>query len=401
MMATSRVAACLSFYCVVTTSAVGQLADGARAYSAEAIADAAGRTSGLAAPDAAPVKVFGYAQFRYNFNLRDQVPGGDDATNGFQTARTKLGAAGNVNDDLGFFVLGSFGVGSGTFTLHDAYGTWKLADGWSLKWGQYKLPLMREETISDTKLLAADRSVMHSVFTQGRSQGVEAAYTTDQFRLMADFSDGLRTLNTDFNDGEGVFGGGLEADYALTARVEYKWAGDWDRFNDFTSWQGAAPAGMAGLAVHYQGGGNTVGTFDVDLLQVTADATLKGDGWNAFAAGVYRHLDPSLSGSYDDFGWLIQGGYFLAPDWELFARWDQVFPDSNWIDAKTFSELTIGVNHYCIPESHAAKFTLDVTYFPTDQAGSSGLVNPGTLTGLLGSDQDGQWNLRAQFQIMF
>ena len=36
-----------------------------------------------------------------------------------------------------------------------------------------------------------------------------------------------------------------------------------------------------------------------------------------------------------------------------------------------------------------------------DNNDTSSLVTPNTLTGLLASNDDGQWNLRAQIQLMF
>ena len=51
-----------------------------------------------------------------------------------------------------------------------------FANGWKAQWGQFKLPLLREELVSDGKQLAADRSIPNALFTQGYSQGIQLGY---------------------------------------------------------------------------------------------------------------------------------------------------------------------------------------------------------------------------------
>jgi hypothetical protein len=50
-------------------------------------------------------------------------------------------------------------------------------------------------------------------------------------------------------------------------------------------------------------------------------------------------------------------------------------------------------------DSHAAKFTVDFEYFLDKQ--DRGIAPASTLTGLLASDKDTQWNIRAQMQLIF
>jgi hypothetical protein len=368
--------------------------DQGRAYATEALADAQGRTSTLAAPAASPVTVGGQIQFRYIWNVRDQDIAGNDSTNGFQTRRTKLWAKGEIADGWSYKVQGAFDRDGGTFGLEDAYVDYKADDAWTIRWGQFKLPFMREESVSSSRQLAADRSIANEVFNQDWSQGIQATFAQDAWRFMGAFSDGFGTRNSDFDSGS-------EADYALTARGEFLGAGDWKNFDDFTSWQGSPFGWMVGGAIHWQSGGNTVGTPDVDVLSVTVDGSLEGDGWNAFISGVWRKVDPNSGSKFDDFGWTIQGGYFVAADWELFGRWSQVFPDKDRGSAKTFSELAVGVNHYVIPESHAAKFTVDWVLWPTSIVNSSSIVGPSTGIGLLSDTGDPQWAIRGQFQLLF
>ena len=233
----------------VGTFAQAQTLDQSRSYGKELLSDAATRTSSLApaAQDFTPA-VHGYEQFRFNWNSRDDNgldANDNDQTVGFQNARTRLNVSGNIaSENWGYFV--GFGWGpDGDTVFEDAYGWYKMGNGWSLKWGQFKLPLFREELVGDTNQLFIDRSVVNSTFSQGRSQGVQFAYEGDQFRFAGAFSDGLQTANTDYTSGS-------EADFGLTARGEYKWAGDWKQAKDFTSFQNSEYFGMVGAALHYQ-----------------------------------------------------------------------------------------------------------------------------------------------------
>jgi hypothetical protein len=376
-------------------SAFGQNSlDQSRSYSNELLADAAGRTSALAeTPRTFTVDVHGFLQFRYLWTQLDDDDLDDDTATGFQTTRTVLTVSGNViNENWGYFVRFNFDQEGGAL-LEDAYGTYKMDNGWNLMWGQFKLPILREELVDDKFQLTADRSAMNSVFSQGRSQGVQIGYEGEGFRFMGAFSDGIRSQNTDYTSG-------AEADFGFTGRVEWKWAGDWKQARDMTSFPGADYFGMIGGAVHYQTGGDTVGTADADLWMVTLDGTMEGAGWNVYAAGVVSSTDPATGSDFQDMGFIIQGGFFVAPQWELFGRFDMTLPDDDRTGSdQDFSAITLGVNHYVVPESHVAKATIELIYFMDNP--SESIVGTSTTTPLLPTDSDSQWSLLGQFQLVF
>jgi hypothetical protein len=368
--------------------------DQSRSYSNELLADAAGRTSALAeTPRTFTVDVHGFLQFRYIWTQLDDDALDDDTATGFQTARTVLTVSGNIiNENWGYFVRFNFNE-EGSALLEDAYGTYKMDNGWNLMWGQFKLPILREELVDDKFQLTAERSATNSTFSQGRSQGVQIGYEGEQFRFMGAFSDGIRSANSDYLSG-------AEADFALTGRVEFKWAGDWKQARDMTSFPGADYFGMVGGALHWQSGGDTIGTADADMWMATIDATMEGAGWNVYAAGIYTNTEPDAGDETNDMGFLIQGGFFVAPQWELFGRYDITMPDDDrGDDVDDFSAITIGVNHYVVPESHVAKATVELVYF-LDSSNDS-IVPTSTITPLLPSDEDSQWSLLGQFQLVF
>jgi hypothetical protein len=396
-------------------SAQAQTMDQVQATRAELLADASGRQSSLAqAAQEFTVNVHGYEQFRYNWNGRDDDgidANNNDQTVGFQNARTRLNFSGNIgNENWGYFIQFGFGdiqgdegllargtpsFSSGGF-LEDAYGWYKMGNGWSLKFGQFKLPLFHEQSVGDTYTLFADRSVVDSLFTQGRSQGVQVGYEGDTFHFYGAFSDGVQTANTDYDSV-------AESDFALTARGEFKWAGDWKQYKDFTSFRNSEYFGVVGGALHYQSGGDTVNTADVDDWAFTVDAQMEGNGWNVYGAFIYNALDPNTGNNLADWAIVIQGGIFVSADWEIVAGADMILPDSDWGSPgdSNFTEFRLGVNHYVIPESHAIKFTIDLAYFIDNPSETALLQVPNTAVGLFPSNEDGQFNILGQVQLVF
>jgi Phosphate-selective porin O and P len=402
-----------------------QSSDEVRAVVAEMLSDAETRTSLLNAGDAGHdgkffiagngfrLNVGGQIQFRYTLNFRDDDAAGvnDDFDANFQTRRTRLITDGKINEDWDFRVQGEFNKSGGNFGLQDAFVRYNAPNGIQLKWGQFKLPLLREEGVSDSYLLAAERSIVNEVFSQKWSQGVEVAYEAEEWRAAIAFSDGLNSLNTDIgaNQPTGLFtfrnsGAG---DYAITARGEFLFAGSFAQFKDHTSPKGADYGALLGAAIHWQESKNTNNPIDIDrdLLQYTVDLSVKGDSWALFGAFVGRYMEDrnfSSKQKYNDFGGVVQGSWRFAEDTEVFARWDALFLDSDWIAGgdDNFNFITAGFNHYFA--GHAAKFTVDVVYSvdETNNLQSIGAL-PDTGVGILGQSETGEVALRGQFQLLF
>jgi len=400
-----------------------------RAYAAELLADSGGRASLLAQPGTNgwqdgrftigdgtnTLSVGGTIQSRYNISLRDEDTAGEneDFTHGFGYGSVRLRAFGSIWDrNLTYKIQGNFnGTGEdngdggfvdndGTFGLEDAWGRYQFDNGVSVRWGQFRLPLFREVYgVDDEYQLAVDRSInsTSAFFSQGYSQGVEVGYQSDSFRVFGAFSDGLSSANTAFN-------GAGESDYAGTARLEFQVMGtDWQRWNDFTSWQSAADTGiLLGAAVHYESSGETGGTGadEGEIFIGTIDASFEGQGWNIFAAGNWFRNDDDVADASDNFGAVLQGGIFVTPQAELFARYDGIFFDDDAfgdIDDAHFA--TAGVNYYISPESHAVKFTAEVGYSFTESAVLFG--GGDTRAGFLGDTEDGEIIFQSQLQVLF
>ena len=72
--------------------------------------------------------------------------------------------------------FGSIDGGEGSFRLLDAWGNYEFDNGLNLKWGQFKVPVLREFLVDERYQLAVDRSVTHSAFATGYTQGVSLSY---------------------------------------------------------------------------------------------------------------------------------------------------------------------------------------------------------------------------------
>ncbi|MFN9974222.1 MAG: porin, partial [Phycisphaerae bacterium] len=172
------------------------------------------------------MRIGGLMQFRYTANFRTGstpnttptpatgggVTGKDKATIGFSAPRTQLNFSGNAGSpEITYYIQGNFnGTGTntdGAFRLDDAFVKYTFDNNWDVRWGQFKLPILTEDLIGDAYQQGVDRSTTSNIFRQQRSQGIQVGYSADVFRVLAAFSDGWRTANTDFNNG-------AEADYA-------------------------------------------------------------------------------------------------------------------------------------------------------------------------------------------
>lgn len=391
--------------------------DEVRAIVAESQADASQRTSLLAGADGGHdgdfflagegfrLEVGGALQFRYIADFRDEDNPDDDLDTGFQAARTRINFDGTVHDDWGFRVQANFDP-DGNFALEDAYGTYDFGDGWSLGWGQFRTPLTREFLVDEIYQLAVERSLVESIFSGGRTQGAWVGWTQEDWRINGSFNDGVGAANTDFNSAG-------ESDFGFTGRFEWKSADDWSRFRDFTSEQGQEMAFLLGAAAHYQqmtvGKGSQTGDpadIDAESLLYTFDASVEGDGWNAFGAfyGARTETSSTAGGDdeFDDFGFVVQGGFRFTEMTEAFGRFEHlILDDERGIDEDNFSFITLGVNQYYA--GHAAKATADVVFSLEDTSPdlTSVGVLPNTLTGQLGDIENPEITIRLQFQLLF
>jgi hypothetical protein len=356
------------------------------------------------------LNINGQLQSRFMANFSDSTadfdtdgdgvpnPGsGDDDRWGFEMTRAKLKFHGHVvSPEWVYMIEGNFDRNGGDFELEDAYIAKVFGDsGWMGIFGQFKVPMLREEGVYSAYQQAVERSLVNEEFTAGRTQGVALDYRGDAFHVIAGYTDG--------HPATGGFNSpalSRDTEYALTARAEYLFSGAWSQFDDFASWRGEDTAIMVGGAIHYQDGEWGDNNEEIEVVQWTVDGSFEFGGWNLFSYFVGRHLD-SRALNLDQYGLVVQGGFFLNDDWELFGRWEWSDDDFSSDD---LSILTFGFNRYY--KEHQLKWTTDVG-FGTDRV--TGTYGGGFLGG--GGDiagwrtdapgDDGQLVLRTQFQLLF
>ncbi|MCX5688818.1 MAG: porin, partial [Planctomycetota bacterium] len=342
------------------------------------------------------LNIGGFMQNRYFANVRDTATDSEDFTHGFQISRARLKFNGSIWDKkFTYNIMTELSTSTGSATLLDAEGRYTFDNKMYIRAGQFKPMFNREENVIDINQLTVERSLVNSVFSLSRAQGIGFGWGGEKVRVAADIHDGGSSLNTAFDSSK-------EADFAITSRVDWMFAGDnFKRFDDFTSFKGSGYAGMLGAAIDWETYGDTGGgAASRDILGATVDAMVEGNGWNAFVGALYRTTSPDAADDVTDWGLIAQLGVFVTEQTELFARYDVVMPDDS-DGPDDFSTFTVGANYYVSPQSHAVKVTGDVVYFPDAEANSALIPAPARNANLLTDTEGDQFGVRLQLQVVF
>jgi hypothetical protein len=342
-------------------------------------------------------------QFRAVSNTNDDSPSGSsDTASGFEVRRARFRFDGNViSKDLTYSFVWDTNRQGGAVTLLDAWAAYRVAPEWQVKAGQFKESWSHEKDIPFTGQLAVERTLVDTLIggnLTDRVQGVSLTYggtAKNPVRAEVSFHDGANSKNTDFRDEvtTGTTTTLNPAHWGAGARAEYKLFGDWGSYRDFTAKGTKEDLFVVGA------GGELTQRGDQNTYLYTVDAQYEtASGFNAYGAFIGNFIDNGTGDDRNDFGVVVQAGYLLHPAWEVFARYDVIFLDNDFIAAggeDTFHELTAGVNYFLGTDGsavHRAKVTADVTYLP------NGSPSNQTGNGVLAGDSS-QWVFRAQFQL--
>jgi len=354
----------------------------------------------LASPDGNyRLNIGGYGQFRYYYNRRDDPGAGQDSnSHGFENTRTHLSFSGHVVDpSWSYMVSGEFG-NEGNFSLLDAYVVKSFDNGLFVIAGQFKVPMLRETLVDDTSQLAVERSLIESEFGAGRTQGAAIGWSNDFVKVVFGYTDG-HPATGGFNTPALA----PSTEWSFTGRADVKLAGTWAQWNQLTSFPGEEFAAFLGAAAHYQR--SEFGTPDpeLDVFLWTVDGSLQFGGASLYGAFVGRHIE-SVQGSavdLDQYGFIVQGGFFVLPEVEIYGRYEWGDTDGN---GKDLSVLTVGANWYIAKQ--ALKLTADLGYGFNEVSSffGDGLLGPGGGNAgwqTDGAGEDGQFVFRTQFQFAF
>ncbi len=449
------------------------MADADTRSSLQATAATSGYNNGffIASPDGNfKLQVNGQVQVRSSYawstnsawNAAKGPSGNPDATKaqyGTEIRRAKLSFSGNVVDPswqyrvtmaylpansqtvaLTTSPYNTAGANSGNSTastanLEDAYIVKDMGNGMSLMMGQFKSPFLREELVTSANQLGVERSVVNQMFSTGWTDGIQFTAKNDSLMGMVSFNNGgnnanFATQNMSTTDG-------AYTQYAITGRVQWLAFGNWAQFNDMTSMRGGGQGLMIGAAFNWQHGGNqnsdsTTGggvasaNTDAGFFTYTADASWDLGGANLYGA-FFGNFTSSLpteqpggtnGSSIQSYGALVQGGYFISDNTELFGSWqwyetanqnsgtnssnDPMVSPGNVFSAQMNNIFSAGVNVYLTKN---VKFTFDTGWAMNGIVFQGGIYNQavaGTNYQVSGASANGgQWVGRAQVQLVF
>ena len=376
------------------------------------------------------LRISGQIQTRWILNHTKQsfADRGTDTLNspqttwGFQIRRAKVKFKGNVIDPTWKYQInGAFGS-DGVFDFEEVMLSKVFENGITMTLGQFKTPWLREELVSSSRQLAVERSVVNEFFNQDRAVGLLVAWKNDDWSLAGSYNNGQRTLlsaderYTNFTDNP--------TKWAFSARAEYKLSGDWSDFKGFNGGIDQEQAVMIGVAFMGQqyngqvqdgsipGAPNSTVEYDNSTVWgVTADISAKFQNLSLFAAGVFQSYDTKGAeagqgfdlSEYMPWGVVVQGGYSINDDWELFSRYEygnvpieDLAVAGAPLDTSggVASILTVGANWFI---NSKVKFTAD---WGMNFAQDLNLFDDPS-DGWRDSGTNDEWVLRAQLQLLF
>ena len=349
----------------------------------------------------------------------------DEGESGFVIRRAKIAFAGHIaNPRLGYAMQLAVDRSSNSVSSDKIKISYEFADGLTIWAGEDKAPFLREELTSSKRQLAVERSYVNEMFTIDKAQGIGLKWKGETANTHVMINDGYKSgagstkqmrftqhgdaqtpvdadidltrghVTKDFNDDQ--------TDFAITARVDLRLAGNWKQMKDYAAWEGEDFGAFIGAAVHYEVGETGDSAYNNNFVSWTVDGSIESNGFNGSVAVIGLHTDLEhdrevLARDVDLLGIVVQAGYMAVPNTlEPFVRYEFLDVDDAFGSGYDDIEIiTGGINYYF--NKHNAKFTLDVVYaldpLPIREEGL-GLQqdDPGA---------DEQVVTRAQFQLLF
>lgn len=331
-----------------------------------------------------------YTQARYDVNWRDAPEGEQDVEQGFSVNRTRFFLEGQFTPRFDYHFRINIDD-EGDFSLLVAYAQFNIGDKWNLRAGRQFIATSREDWMLPQDTLTTEFSPNDFTFALGASTGVQAHYQGARQRLWAAVSDGAPGAKREFPSSD-------PSEIALTGRWELQVTGnDWSVWDDQIGRRGRPQGILLGLAGGYQAA-EDASEFDAGA-QLNADVSFNGDGYQVMLAGSWTWHDPDAADSFSNYGLVVQGGYFLAEDVQVYAQYNFVSPGDQPGDLDSFNSVTAGVSYYPFSWTNRWKFSAEAGHL--FDALDATIVGPSGGLGWLPSDEEGQTYFRVQAQFGF
>jgi hypothetical protein len=301
----------------------------------------------------------------------ETIDSDDDAQDGtnFSVARGRLGFEGtagaeNVTYKFEFDAAtqNNFSSTSSTknFILRDAYINWAFGPLSAARFGQFKVPLGREELISGFSQSHIDRSITSVEFTPQFEPGAmlhgAPAEGSWEYYVALQNGQGPSQNNTAGDDQNGL---------RKTVRLVWNPLGavklDGPAFQTVDDGSTKLALGVA-YSRNDDSTGKTAVTPGADTGTLGLEGQLFSGPWSVLADVFERESDiPGGGDNVHDTGHTFQLGWFAVPNrWELVARTAAI----NFDDADDRNEHVLGVNYYV--DKHNGKWQLDFSKLQND-----------------------------------
>ncbi|HZI92862.1 MAG TPA: porin [Patescibacteria group bacterium] len=286
----------------------------------------------------------------------------------------------------------------------------------NLRFGQFKVPLGRQELVSDYTLQMAARSIASDFFTPSRDRGFMFYGGTPtnkiQYRIGAFNGTGLQQgVNLDkslayvFRLTATNKGPYLDYESLIDAPDSFRLQGGFSWYQNRNTPERADPTVPIGNVDDTRVSGdvefwwphvNLIGEYFTRKLDVDEGFDLPQTCRGAFLAGRV---------SCDQSGYTVQAGWLVGKRHEVSARFSKIDFDQD--SEKTRSDETT-LNYTCFLKGHAVRWSTSYSIFNTqvNAAGSSGfnvqaLQNDFNLANYTGLDDDHNTLITTQFQFSF
>ena len=342
-----------------------------------------------------------YTQFRYNTNLRfdlpDQLPDSSRSwTNGYSMARTRIFLEGDFTDKIYYHIRMNINATS-NMELFVAYLQWNIKNNMKLRAGKQFMALGREDWMYPENLASMEFSANDFTYAIWNSFGFQFHHqVNDKFRYWASI-------------GNGVYGGRKPypapetSDIMLTARAEFQLMGtNWGIWDDMLGRKGQ-DFGMllgAGAAYNHRSDTLTIADYSENGYQINVDYSVSGNGYQLFTQGsmtsrTYNDglLDNTVYGFYGTFG------YWFTKKVFGYTRYDLVLKGDHKLASENYASPGLGVSYYPFTWTNRVRISLEYNHLNAKI--NNTLVVPDGSLGLVESSYGGQQSIRFQLQFGF